>query len=166
MNHRRERFATFVAGGMAPKDAYVAAGYTGNDAVKCASEILSNPDVRELVGELQNKEAKDKGLGPEWVIKQAAFIYEKAITPVVITDRRGEIIGEKCAELPTALATVKMVSGFNGMTTERHRVEMSDEVQQILDRVVAAVVAEVEDPSIRERIIARLTGEGVVAAEH
>jgi hypothetical protein len=160
MTPRQEKLATLVAGGMKPKDAYVQAGYTGRYPDKLSSEILNNPEVAARVRELQRQEAKACGFTPEQVCEEGVKLYKLATEKTPVVDKRGEIVGERVANLPAGVNILKMFAGFHGMTTDIHSIELSGETRRVLDAVIAAIAAEVEDPAVLERIISRLTREG------
>jgi hypothetical protein len=152
-----------VAGGMAPKEAYRKAGYKGKDAVELAGQILDNAQVAERVRELQRQEAKACGFTPEQVCEEGVKLYKLATEKTPVVDKRGEIVGERVANLPAGVNILKMFAGFHGMTTDIHSIELGAETRRVLDAVIAAIAAEVEDPAALERIISRLTREGAGA---
>jgi hypothetical protein len=162
MSPRQEKFALLVAGGMDPKDAYREAGYKGTGPDR-PSKVAKNSQVAELVSELQKQEAKAAGFTPEQVCEEGVKLYKLATEKTPVVDKRGEIVGERVANLPAGVNILKMFAGFHGMTTDIHSIELSGETRRVLDGVIAAIAAEVEDPAVLERIISRLTREGAGA---
>jgi hypothetical protein len=162
MNHRQEMFALLVAGGMAPQLAYVEAGYGADNISAGASKIVHRDDVSARVRELQQEKANVLGFTPEQISAEGVRVYRAAMKTAYTVDRRGEIMGEKPVDLPTALSTLKMFAGFHGMTIDRKSIELSSDTRAVLDRVVQAVADEVGDPELMQRIVDRLVREGAV----
>jgi hypothetical protein len=162
MNHRQEMFALLVAGGMAPQLAYVEAGYEGTAVRSGTSQVLTQHDVSTRIRELQQQRASESGFTPAEISAEGVRVYRAAMKTAYTVDRRGEVMGEKPVDLPTALSTLKMFAGFHGMTIDRKSIELSSDTRAVLDRVIQAVADEVSDPEIMQRIVDRLVREGAV----
>lgn len=71
--YKHERFAQLLARGLAPADAYTAAGYSASTrtiAVNSASRLMSNNDIRNRVTELQADTARSTArLNREFVLE-------------------------------------------------------------------------------------------------
>lgn len=76
-NARHERFAQFVASGMAASAAYVKAGYSEKSATVEPYRLLEKPSVIERIAQLQEQAARKTGLTAERIINDLLRIAEK-----------------------------------------------------------------------------------------
>jgi hypothetical protein len=121
----------------------------------------TNEDIAAAVGKTTADKAKQKQYRPsqDWVYNKWRKIYEEGTKQVPIITPKGDIIGDKCADLTNAARAVENIGKLLGMYVDRSQVELSSDVKQTLDRLIKAVADEVEDPEIMGRIVSRLTGQ-------
>jgi hypothetical protein len=76
-NARHERFAQAVASGKPADEAYKAAGYKPDRAH--ASRLAANGNIRARITQLQNAAAEGASVTLNGLIREAAYIQQKAI---------------------------------------------------------------------------------------
>jgi hypothetical protein len=83
-NHRHERFATFIAGGMTATEAYQQAGFSGRGAPQSASRLAKTPAVANRIVELKralsDSTLRKSLIDREWVIARLKHLAEAAET--------------------------------------------------------------------------------------
>lgn len=65
LNPRQQKFAELHASGMSAAKAYREAGYKGKASKECASRLLTNAHVSELVAKLRQEGSKERALTRE-----------------------------------------------------------------------------------------------------
>ena len=165
---KQEALAQKVAGaqrlvdGMTQEQIANAAGYVGPGAKNVVGRFMKIPEFAARVDELVMAGAKQAEIDAAWVFDGVMKIREKGLEEVPIVNRAGDIIGSKVQDLGAAARATELGAKLLGMMVDRQSIELSGEVRRVLEQVINAVVAEVDDPAVRERIIARLSGEGLV----
>jgi phage terminase small subunit len=159
---KEEIFARALSAKKNYKAAAIEAGYSETGAAKEGSRMAALPRVQARVQELLNEGAKLAAIDAAWVFQGVKEIRDRGLeeTPIIV---KGEVVGSKPQNLGAAARATELGAKLLDMMVDRHQVEMSGEVKEVLERVIQAIVTEVEDPVIRERIIARIQGEGVGA---
>jgi hypothetical protein len=160
---KEEIFARALSAKKNYKAAAIEAGYSETGAAKEGSRMAALPRVQARVQELLNEGAKLAAIDAAWVFQGVKEIRDKGLEEIPLISKAGDIVGYKVQDLGAAARATELGAKLLGMMVDRHQVEMSGEVKEVLERVIQAIVTEVEDPVIRERIIARISGEGVGA---
>ena len=76
-NSKHERFAQAVAAGKSADEAYWTAGYKPDRAH--GSRLAANGNIRARITELQNAAAEGAGVTLNGLIREAAYIQQKAV---------------------------------------------------------------------------------------
>lgn len=169
MNAGEERFAHGLAAKMTQRAAYYAAGYTAKTdaaADTAAWRLAKNVEVQARVKALLDLAAErvvEQSVLDETLIRDAVVTVIKEGLKKVPIISGGEVIGEKCTDLPSVNSAAKLGAALLDMIVSRQSIELSGETKKLLDSIVASIAAEVEDPAVLERIISRLTLEGAGA---
>lgn len=164
---KQDEFVRALVSGMSQTQAAIAAGYAPSGAPNMATKFMLMPEVLAEIERLRvpglEAAIRKAEINAEWVYDGIRQVREEGLRMVPILSR-GEIVGEKPQDLAAAARATELGAKLLGMMIERQSIELSGEARRVLEEVIQAVVAEVEDPAVRERIMARLAGEGLGVA--
>ena len=169
---QQEAFAHALARGVSQRQAYLEAGYKGGTDGAMDTEahrIAKNPKVMARVQQLVERAAEQAEraaiIDRAWVLDGISKIRDEGLKIVATTNKNGEVV-EKPVDLAAAARATELGAKIIGMMIERHQLDLSDDARKMLDRFVEVIATEVPDPAIRERIIARLSGDAPPHAPH
>lgn len=155
---RQDEFARNVATGMDQKAAAIAAGYSPKGAAQSASELMRDELIMAAIDKIRDRALERTELDAAWVFEGVRRIRDEGLKTLPVTDKRGDIIGEKPVDLGAAARVTEMGAKLLGMMVDRQSIELSGDVKKVLEAMVSAISTEIEDPALRERIILRLQG--------
>lgn len=131
-NARHEHFATLVAGGKDPTEAYVAAGFSPNGARPSATRLLQVATVCSRVAEMRKsveEPARERAIekaavNKAWVLERLTKIVDLGMALDPVKDSEGNDLGElKAANLPAANAALALIGKEIGMFIDRKIVQ-------------------------------------------
>lgn len=164
-----EDFACNIAKGMSQRQAYILAGFSvtsDESADACASRLLSTAKVSERVAELREPAAREAQVTVGFIFETLLKVVAEGMKPLPIVSKGGDVVGEKPVDLPSTVSATKLLATLmDMMPAQKQAIELSGDARKAIDDMVAAVATEVEDPVLRERIIARMSG-GSQPAQH
>jgi hypothetical protein len=162
---RQDNFARAIAAKVRPYDAAIEAGYSPGCAGQMASRLIKMPEVQAAIQAIREPALKQieeqLKIDAAWVYDGIQQIRREGLKTLPVFDKAGDTIGYKPVDLGAAARATEMAAKLLGMMIDRQSIELSGEAKRVLEEVIQAVVVEVEDPAVRERILAKLAGEGL-----
>jgi phage terminase small subunit len=145
-NAKQERFAQEVAKGKSATEAYLIAGYNGDDGN--ASRMLAkvNHRVMEITGKAAEAAMESVALTKEWVIKKLVQNVNRAMQVEAIKDSKGIETGEYRYDGSVANKALELLGKEIGMFIDRKEIRTGH-----LDELPADSIADLREQLIAER---------------